>query len=190
MNKILLILMLLGSLCGCVANKNTLFRPLTIVSRINEKEVPVLVCFDDNKNVLRCESLDDNVSVETFKVYLYVKGSGELVLADNGDLELNDSDVEAALVDFESGLLYVSRDLLMAMPHYISCHYDGLNGEGSSTHKRVFDPSIQLPSNVYHYDCIGCDIGLKVEGEEKSVSVYYFKPNIDSKEISLLRRLL
>ena len=190
MNKILLILMLLGSLCGCVANKNTLFRPLTIVSRINEKEVPVLVCFDANKNVLKCESLDDNVSVETFKVYLYVKGSGELVLADNDELELKDSAVEAAIMNMESGTLYVSRNCFRAYPHYeVSC-MDSLDGKGCITSKLVFIPSIQLPSNVYHYDCIGCDIGLKVEGEEKSVSVYYFKPNIDSKEISLLRRLL
>ena len=83
MNKLLWIITLFSSLCGCAVNNNVSFPSLKIVNRINEKNSDIIIGFDDDTYILSCETTDDNVRVEEFSVNLYVEGNGELVIAED-----------------------------------------------------------------------------------------------------------
>jgi hypothetical protein len=155
MNKLLWIT-LFSSLCGCAVNNNVSFPSLKIVNRINEKNSDIIIGFDDDTYILSCETTDDNVRVEEFSVNLFVEGNGELVIAEDGELQLKDSKIEAAIMNMESGTLYVSRNCFRAYPYYEVRCLDSLDGKGCITSELVI-PSIQLPRNIAFYDCIGYD---------------------------------
>lgn len=189
MNKLLWIT-LFSSLCGCAVNNNVSFPSLKIVNRINEKNTDIIIGFDDDTYILSCETTDDNVRVEEFLVNLFVEGNGELVIAEDGELQLKDSNIEAAIMNMESGTLYVSRNCFRAHPHYEVRCLDSLDGKGCITSELVFIPSIQLPRNIAFYDCIGYDVGINADGEKKKISVYHFKSCNKKLDIKSLIRVL
>lgn len=189
MNKLLWIT-LFSSLCGCAVNNNVSFPSLKIVNRINEKNSDIIIGFDDDTYILSCETTDDNVRVEEFSVNLFVEGNGELVIAEDGELQLKDSEIEAAIMNMESGTLYVSRNCFRAYPHYEVGCLDSLDGKGCITSELVFIPSIQLPRNIAFYDCIGYDVGINADGEKKNISVYHFKSCNKKLDIKFLKRVL
>ena len=188
MNRVFIVMLVL--LCVGCASKSALTIdcvPMSVVYESHNEKIHLTIDMDE-ENVLKCSCQNDRVEIVGMSVKLYTRDRRDIDDLENVELSAVCPDAIAAMVDDVSGELLVARKRLYAKWMFVSHCFDGAAG-GRIVTEQYLKPEIHIPNDGCAFDCLGCDVKLKVGDDVSPISVYLFRHRDDKSSVRKFRIL-